>query len=91
VERSGAVCEDGRVAAESEHGPLPRLPIGLMVVTGLVDAFTHATLDHMFVADMTGKVVFFGFAVVFFGFALLLGRATGGYPGARRPRSTAWR
>jgi uncharacterized membrane protein YoaK (UPF0700 family) len=51
------------VAVASEHGPLPRLLIGLTVVTGLVDAFSFVTLGHVFVANMTGNVVFFGFAV----------------------------
>jgi uncharacterized membrane protein YoaK (UPF0700 family) len=51
------------VAAASEHGPLPRLLIGLTVVTGLVDAFSYVTLGHVFVANMTGNVVFFGFAL----------------------------
>jgi len=45
------------------HGPLPRLLIGLTVVTGLVDAFSYLTLGHVFVANMTGNVVFFGFAM----------------------------
>jgi uncharacterized membrane protein YoaK (UPF0700 family) len=51
------------VAAVTEHGPLPRLLIGLTVVTGLVDAFSYVTLGHVFVANMTGNVVFFGFAL----------------------------
>ena len=49
--------------AASEHGPLPGLLIGLTVVTGLVDAFSYLTLGHVFVANMTGNVVFFGFAL----------------------------
>jgi uncharacterized membrane protein YoaK (UPF0700 family) len=51
------------VAVASQHGPLPRLLIGLTVVTGLVDAFSYLTLGHVFVANMTGNVVFFGFAL----------------------------
>ncbi|MEN3304387.1 MAG: hypothetical protein V7603_589 [Micromonosporaceae bacterium] len=47
----------------TQHGPLPRLLIGLTVVTGLVDAFSYVTLGHVFVANMTGNVVFFGFAL----------------------------
>jgi len=35
----------------------------LTVVTGLVDAFSYLTLDHVFVANMTGNVVFLGFAL----------------------------
>jgi uncharacterized membrane protein YoaK (UPF0700 family) len=45
------------VAGTGEHGPLPRLLIGLTVVTGLVDAFSYVTLGHVFVANMTGNVV----------------------------------
>ena len=33
------------------------------MVTGLVDAFSYLTLDHVFVANMTGNVVFLGFAL----------------------------
>jgi uncharacterized membrane protein YoaK (UPF0700 family) len=45
-------------------GPLPPLLVGLTVVTGLVDAFSYLLLGHVFVANMTGNVVFLGFAVV---------------------------
>jgi uncharacterized membrane protein YoaK (UPF0700 family) len=40
------------------------LLIGLTVVTGLVDAFSYLSLGPVFVANMTGNVVFSGFAVV---------------------------
>lgn len=45
------------------HGPLPPLLLGLTVVTGLVDAFSYLVLGHVFVANMTGNVVFLGFAL----------------------------
>jgi uncharacterized membrane protein YoaK (UPF0700 family) len=48
----------------SRHGPLPPLLLGLTVVTGLVDAFSYLVLGHVFVANMTGNVVFLGFALV---------------------------
>jgi uncharacterized membrane protein YoaK (UPF0700 family) len=35
----------------------------MTVVTGLVDAFSYLVLGHVFVANMTGNVVFLGFAV----------------------------
>src|SRR5437762_11397437 len=35
----------------------------LTVVTGLVDAASYLKLGHVFVANMTGNVVFLGFAV----------------------------
>jgi uncharacterized membrane protein YoaK (UPF0700 family) len=44
-------------------GPLPPLLVAMTVVTGLVDAFSYLTLGHVFVANMTGNVVFLGFAV----------------------------
>jgi uncharacterized membrane protein YoaK (UPF0700 family) len=42
---------------------LPGLLLALTVGTGLVDAVSYLTLGHVFVANMTGNVVFFGFAV----------------------------
>ena len=45
------------------HGPLPPILISMTVVTGLVDAFSYLTLGHVFVANMTGNVVFLGFAL----------------------------
>jgi uncharacterized membrane protein YoaK (UPF0700 family) len=49
--------------ADPSHGPLPLLLIGLTVVTGLVDAFSYLRLGHVFVANMTGNVVFLGFGL----------------------------
>jgi uncharacterized membrane protein YoaK (UPF0700 family) len=45
------------------EGPLPALLIALTVVTGLVDAVSYVALGHVFVANMTGNVVFLGFAI----------------------------
>jgi uncharacterized membrane protein YoaK (UPF0700 family) len=45
------------------HGPLPPLMLALTVVTGLVDAVSFLGLGHVFVANMTGNVVFLGFAL----------------------------
>ncbi|MEU9058794.1 YoaK family protein [Streptomyces sp. NPDC048430] len=45
------------------HGPLPPVMLVLTVLTGLVDAFSYLLLGHVFVANMTGNVVFMGFAV----------------------------
>jgi uncharacterized membrane protein YoaK (UPF0700 family) len=47
----------------NKHGPLPVLLIVLSVVTGIVDAVSYLGLRHVFVANMTGNVVFLGFAV----------------------------
>ncbi len=49
--------------ADSGHGRLPLLLVGLTVVTGLVDAVSYLALGHVFVANMTGNVVFLGFAL----------------------------
>ena len=50
-------------ARDDPHGPLPPLLVTLTVVTGLVDAFSYLTLGHVFVANMTGNIVFLGFAI----------------------------
>jgi len=42
---------------------LPPVLLGLTVVTGLVDAVSYLALGHVFTANMTGNVVFLGFAV----------------------------
>ena len=47
---------------DSEEGVLPPLMILLTVVTGIVDAVAFLKLGHVFVANMTGNVVFLGFA-----------------------------
>ncbi|MEV5736158.1 YoaK family protein [Streptomyces sp. NPDC052292] len=48
---------------EERHGPLPPLMLALTVATGLVDAVSYLALGHVFVANMTGNVVFLGFAL----------------------------
>src|SRR5271166_3984558 len=50
-------------AAGDRHGPLAPLLIALTVVTGVVDAASYLKLGHVFVANMTGNVVFLGFAL----------------------------
>ncbi|MEU5853068.1 YoaK family protein [Saccharopolyspora shandongensis] len=45
------------------HGPLPPLMLALTVVTGVIDAVTYLGLGKVFVANMTGNVVFLGFAL----------------------------
>ena len=47
----------------SRDGPLPPLLVALTAVTGLVDAFSYLVLGHVFVANQTGNVVFFAFAL----------------------------
>lgn len=50
-------------AGEERHGPLPPLMLALTLPTGLVDVVSYLALGHVFVADMTGNVVFLGFAL----------------------------
>ncbi len=45
------------------EGPLPPLLVAMTFVTGVVDAFSYLELGHVFVANMTGNVVFLGFAL----------------------------
>jgi uncharacterized membrane protein YoaK (UPF0700 family) len=77
------------VSGERAHGPLPVLLVGLTIVTGLVDAFSYLSLGHVFVANMTGNVVFLGFGLARVGgislvaslvaiLAFALGAAAGG-------------
>lgn len=53
------------------HGPLPVLLLAMTTATGLVDAVSVLGHGRVFVANMTGNVVFLGFAVAGLpGFAL---------------------
>ncbi len=85
----------------SKEGPLPPLLVTLTVVTGLVDAFSYLVLGHVFVANMTGNVVFLGFALAgapgfsigastlalaVFGFGALVGGRVGKRYGNHRGR-----
>src|SRR5712664_3458542 len=46
----------------SDRG-LPALLLALTVVTGIVDAVSYLAFGHVFTANMTGNVVFLGFAM----------------------------
>ena len=48
---------------DDRDGSLLPLLVVLTVVTGLVDAVSYLKLGHVFVANMTGNIVFLGFAV----------------------------
>jgi len=48
---------------DSKDGLLPPLLVAKTAVTGLVDAFSYLALGHVFVANMTGNVVFLAFAI----------------------------
>ncbi|MEV6953139.1 YoaK family protein [Streptomyces sp. NPDC051183] len=53
----------GPDGASQPYGVLPPLLVVLTFVSGLVDAVSYLGLDHVFVANMTGNVVFLGFAL----------------------------
>jgi uncharacterized membrane protein YoaK (UPF0700 family) len=48
---------------DSKDSLLPPVLVALTAVTGLVDAFSYLMLGHVFVANMTGNVVFLAFAL----------------------------
>jgi uncharacterized membrane protein YoaK (UPF0700 family) len=75
--------------------------LGLTVVTGLIDAFSYLALGHVFVANMTGNVVFLAFSVAgASGFsiwasllaiaAFALGALAGGQLASRLPKHRGW-
>jgi uncharacterized membrane protein YoaK (UPF0700 family) len=79
--------------AGDRHGPLVPMMIALTLLTGVVDAVSYLRLGHVFVANMTGNVVFIGFALAGAGglsvasslvalAAFLLGARAGGRIGA---------
>jgi uncharacterized membrane protein YoaK (UPF0700 family) len=48
---------------DDKDGMLPPLFLALTFVTGVVDATSYLRLGHVFVANMTGNVVFLGFGI----------------------------
>jgi uncharacterized membrane protein YoaK (UPF0700 family) len=52
-----------RLVADAAHGPLPALMLVLTILTGVVDAVSILSLGRVFVANMTGNVVFVGFSL----------------------------
>ena len=57
------------------------------LVTGLVDAFSYLNLGHVFVANMTGNVVFLGFGLAGIGGIAII--ASGASASARRAPMTS--
>jgi len=53
----------GSLVSGPAHGPLPVLLLVMTAATGLVDAVSVLGLGRVFVANMTGNIVFLGFAV----------------------------
>jgi uncharacterized membrane protein YoaK (UPF0700 family) len=60
---AGDVRETIAPRRTSKDGLLPPLLVALTLVTGLVDSFSYLVLGHVFVANQTGNVVFFAFAL----------------------------
>jgi uncharacterized membrane protein YoaK (UPF0700 family) len=61
-----------RFVRDPAHGPLPALLLLLTAMSGLIDAVSILGLGRVFVANMTGNVVFIGFALARVpGFSLL--------------------
>jgi uncharacterized membrane protein YoaK (UPF0700 family) len=90
----GDVVGTFRPARDDRHGPLVPLMVALTLLTGVVDAVSYLKLGHVFVANMTGNVVFLGFALAGAGglsvassllalSAFLLGALAGGWLGSR--------
>src|SRR3954469_13582457 len=52
-----------RLVADPAHGPLPALMLAPTVPTGVGDAVSILSVGRVFVANMTGSVVFVGFAL----------------------------
>jgi uncharacterized membrane protein YoaK (UPF0700 family) len=83
-----------RPPAGDRHGPLAPLLVVLTLATGVVDAVSYLKFGHVFVANMTGNIVFLGFALagasglsaaaslVALG-SFLLGALAGGWLGTR--------
>lgn len=46
-----------------DHGPLPLILVLLTIFTGLVDAFSYMELGNVFVANITGNIIFLGFGL----------------------------
>jgi uncharacterized membrane protein YoaK (UPF0700 family) len=92
----GGVVDTLRPDRDERHGPLVPMMVALTLLTGLVDAVSYLRLGHVFVANMTGNVVFLGFALAGASglsvlasllalLAFLLGAFAGGRLGASEP------
>ena len=88
------IAQTFRPPAGDRHGPLVPLLVALTILTGVVDAVSYLELGHVFVANMTGNIIFLGFALAGAGglspvaslialAAFLLGALAGGWLGAR--------
>src|SRR6266571_970323 len=76
---------DGKLSPSDAPFPVIATLFGLTFVTGLIDAVSFLGLGHVFTANMTGNVVFVGFALG----AVASGGVVGGMVTSRRPRTPA--
>jgi len=58
-----AAVQRPNFVADERHGPLPAILLVLTFGSGLIDAISILALGHVFVANMTGNIVFIGFAI----------------------------
>lgn len=58
----GGFQRRSRVFIDEHDGPLPALLLALTMLAGVVDATSILRLGHVFVATMTGNLVFIGLA-----------------------------
>ena len=75
---------------DERDGPLPALLMGLTLLAGVVDATSILALDHVFVATITGNVVFLGLGLIGVGgfstvspLVAVVGFVLGVFPGDR--------
>src|SRR6266571_2727337 len=91
---------DGKLSPSDAPFPVVATLFGLTFVTGLIDGVSFLGLGHVFTANMTGNVVFVGFALggaadlsILRSLAALGAFASGGVVGgivtSRRPRTPA--
>jgi uncharacterized membrane protein YoaK (UPF0700 family) len=52
------------LVADAQHGPLPGILVLLTGVAGVVDAVSILRLDRVFVANITGNIIFIALALV---------------------------
>jgi hypothetical protein len=62
IESQAPVRGFSRCFVDERDGPLPALLLGLTVLAGVLDATTILRLGHVFVATMSGNLVFLGVA-----------------------------
>jgi uncharacterized membrane protein YoaK (UPF0700 family) len=63
LQTDGQITWWARFVRDPAQGPLPALLLVLTTMTGLIDAVSILGLGRVFVANMTGNVVFIGFAL----------------------------